>query len=172
MQADTDGTGVVGKTTTAGATSLQSQLDTQALDAEIAAQDHNNNPTEKQKETGIYNKARISLQGYNITLETLKGQQRSGTDSNGKAWSITMNNHYGELDGTTGYDGDAIDVFVGPNPKQGQIFVVDQVTPEGTFDESKVMLGFDSAEEARTAYMSNYEAGWQGFGSITPATIS
>lgn len=31
------------------------------------------------------------------------------------------------------------------------------------------MLGFDTAEEAKAAYMSNYEAGWQGFGNITPA---
>lgn len=166
---------VTGGTTTTGIDSgiteqlTQAELDTQELDAYIAEQAHNTNPTEKQKETGIYDKARISLQGHNITIETLKGTQRSGVDSNGKAWSITMNNHYGELDGTTGYDGDAIDVFVGPNPKGGQIFVIDQLTSEGTFDESKVMLGFDSAEEAKAAYMSNYEAGWKGFGSITPA---
>lgn len=165
-------TGIESEKTAAGTTEgklTQAELDTQTIDAEIAAQEHNNNPTEKQKETGIYNKARISLQGHNITLETLKGQQRSGTDSNGKAWSITMNNHYGELDGTTGYDGDAIDVFVGPNPKSGQIFVIDQISNDGTFDESKVMLGFDTAEEAKAAYMSNYEEGWQGFGNITPA---
>ena len=31
------------------------------------------------------------------------------------------------------------------------------------------MLGFDTAEQAKDAYMSNYEEGWQGFGSITPA---
>ncbi|MFW9597313.1 MAG: hypothetical protein ACMV0Y_05120, partial [Paludibacter sp.] len=147
----------------------QAELDTQELDAYIASQSHNNKPTQKQKETGDYDKARINLQGYNITLETLKGEQRSGTDSNGKEWAITMNNHYGELDSTTGYDGDAIDVFVGPNPKEGQIFVIDQISTDGSFDESKVMLGFDSAEEARAAYMSNYEEGWQGFGSITPA---
>ena len=89
------------------------------VDAEIASQTHNNNPTEKQKESGVYDKARINLQGYNITLETLKGQQRTGIDPNGKPWSITMNNHYGELDGTIGYDGDPIDLFVGPNPKKG-----------------------------------------------------
>ena len=73
-----------------------------------------------------------------------------------------MNNHYGELDGTIGYDGDPIDLFVGPNPKKGKIFVVDQVSQDGSFDESKVMLGFDSSQEAQDAYMSNFEEGWQG----------
>lgn len=144
------------------------QQDTEELDRQIADQGHNDNPTEKQKQTGVYDKARVNLQGYNITIETRKGQQRSGVDATGKAWSVTMNNHYGELDGTKGYDGDPIDVFIGPNPKAGQIFVIDQVQ-DGKFDESKVMLGFDSAEQAKEAYMSNFEEGWQGFGSITPA---
>jgi hypothetical protein len=148
----------------------QAVIDTQELDTNIAAQSHNNTPSAKQKETAIYDKARVNLQGYNITLETLKGQERSGVDSNGKAWSITMNNHYGELDGTTGYDGDPIDVFIGTNPKEGEIFVIDQVSNDGSFDESKVMLGFDTPEQAKEAYMSNYQAGWQGFSNITPVT--
>lgn len=150
---------------------LQEEINTEVeespIDQQINSQSHNDNPTEKQKESGNYDKARVNIQGYNITIETRKGQQRSGVDATGKKWSITMNNHYGELDGTKGYDGDPIDVFIGPNP-EGQIFVVDQVL-DGKFDESKVMLGFDSAEQAKEAYMSNFEEGWQGFGSITPA---
>jgi len=147
----------------------QSESDTQELDSYIAEQEHNTNPTEKQKETGIYPKARVSLQGHNITIETLKGTNRTGIDEGGQKWSVTMQNHYGELDGTIGYDNDPIDVFIGTNPKQGQIFVVDQLKPDGSFDESKVMLGFDSVEQAKAAYMSNYSEGWSGFGSITPA---
>lgn len=148
---------------------IEPSTDSDRLDAYISSQEHNNNPTEKQKETGVYDKARINLQHHNITLETLKGQQRSGVDTNGKEWSVTMNNHYGELDGTIGYDGDPIDVFVGPDPNQGEIFVIDQVSKDGSFDESKVMLGFDSAEQAKEAYLSNFEKGWTGFGSITLA---
>lgn len=34
------------------------------------------------------------------------------------------------------------------------MFVVDQYNPDGTFDEHKVMLGFNSMEEARSAYLS------------------
>jgi len=145
------------------------QQDTKELDDYISEQEHNTNPTEKQKETGIYAKARVNLQHHNITIETLKGTERTGEDEGGQKWSVTMQNHYGELDGTIGYDNDPIDVFIGPNPKQGQIFVIDQISPDGSFDESKVMLGFDSAEEAKAAYMSNYSEGWDGFKSITPA---
>jgi len=148
---------------------LIAEHDTAELDNYIAEQDHNTNPTEKQKETGIYPKARVNLQHHNITIETLKGTERSGIDEGGQKWSVTMQNHYGELDGTIGYDNDPIDVFIGNNPKQGQIFVVDQISPDGSFDESKVMLGFDSVEEAKAAYMSNYSEGWDGFKSITPA---
>jgi N12 class adenine-specific DNA methylase len=139
------------------------------LDEQINAQNPNLNPTERQKETGIYDKARVNVQGYNVTIETPKGAERSGTDDNGKKWSVTMNNHYGELDGTVGYDGDPIDVFIGENPN-GNIFVIDQNRPgTSNFDESKVMLGFDTAEQAKQAYLSNFEEGWTGFRSIAPA---
>jgi hypothetical protein len=157
----------------------KAEQDTADLDKYVEVQQPNLNPTASQKESGNYAKARVNLQGYNITIENPKGSTRSGVDPDGKKWSITMNNHYGELDGTKGYDGDPIDVFIGPNPKEGGIWVVDQTSPltplleergnAPKFDESKVMLGFDSAEEAKVAYLSNYEPGWDGFGAITPA---
>ncbi|MDR0429322.1 MAG: hypothetical protein LBH58_02445, partial [Tannerellaceae bacterium] len=83
-----------------------------------------------------------------------------------------MQNHYGYFKRTEGKDGDQIDVFVGLNPESDKIFVVDQVEP-GTsdFDESKVMLGFNTIDEAREAYMSNYEEGWQGLSAITETNV-
>ncbi len=38
---------------------------------------------------------------------------------------------------------------------------------DGSFDEHKVMYGFDTEQEARDAYLSNYEEGWTGLGTIT-----
>ena len=38
---------------------------------------------------------------------------------------------------------------------------------DGSFDEHKVMYGFDTEQEARDAYLSNYEEGWTGLGDIT-----
>lgn len=119
------------------------------------------NPTEAQKEAGNFKKGHITLDGYDITLENPKGGTRSGTDKNGKKWSITMNNDYGYIRGTEAVDGDHIDIFLSENPTEGHVFVVDQRNEDGSFDESKVMYGFNSLEEARKAYLSNYEKGWE-----------
>ena len=48
--------------------------------------------------------------------------------------------------------------------------MLDQVNSDGSFDEHKVMYGFNSAEEARDAYLANYSPGWQGLGTITEVT--
>ncbi len=125
------------------------------------------NPTEAQKEAGNYKKGHIKLDGYDITIENPKGSERSGVDENGNPWSITMNNTYGYIRRTEGVDGDHIDVFLSDDPDSGSVFVIDQVKPDGSFDEHKVMYGFNTAEEAREAYLSNYSEGWQGLGTIT-----
>ena len=125
------------------------------------------NPTEAQKEAGNYKKGHVRIDGYDITIEQPKGSVRRGTDANGKQWEQTMNNTYGYIRGTEGVDGDHIDIFLSDNPTEGNVYVVDQVNPDGSFDEHKVMYGFNSAEEARNAYLSNYEEGWQGLGNIT-----
>lgn len=131
----------------------------------------NANPTEAQKEAGNYQKGHIQLDGFNITIETAKGTVRRGTDQDGKAWETEMHNNYGYIRMTEGVDGDHVDVFLSDNPEQGNIFVVDQVDPKtGKFDEHKVMYGFGSVEEAKAAYLSNYEEGWQGLGNITEVT--
>ena len=61
-----------------------------------------------------------------------------------------MHNDYGYFTKTLGKDGDAIDVFIGPNPEKGEIFPIDQFI-NGEFDETKDMFGFDSEEEAKKA---------------------
>lgn len=119
------------------------------------------NPTEAQKEAGNYKKGHVRIDGYEITIENPKGGVRSGTDRSGKKWSITMNNDYGYIRGTEAVDGDHIDVFLSDTPDSGHVFVVDQTNEDGSFDESKVMYGFNSLEEARAAYLSNYEKGWE-----------
>lgn len=123
------------------------------------------NPTDAQKEAGNYRKGHIKVDGFNITIENPRGSERSGVDADGNTWSVTMNNTYGYIRGTEGVDGDHIDVFLG-NSGNG-VYVVDQMKEDGSFDEHKVMYGFDSLDEAREAYLSNYSPGWKGLGSIT-----
>lgn len=124
----------------------------------------NQNPTEKQKEAGNYKKGHVQIGAFDVTIENPKGSVRSGVDAKGNKWEIEMHNTYGYIRGTEGVDGDHIDVFLADDIDSWngrKVFVVDQYNEDGTFDEHKVMLGFNDAEEARAAYLSNYEKGWQ-----------
>lgn len=137
-------------------TSLQSEVTR-------AEQQTNAEPTEGQKEAGNYKKGRVKVGPFDVVIEQPRGSVRSGVDANGKAWETTMQNTYGYFGGTKGVDGDAIDVFLGNDLDEWNgttVFVVDQYNPDGSFDEHKVMLGFNSQEEAEAAYFANYEADW------------
>ena len=120
-------------------------------------------PTEAQKEAGNYKKGHVRIGQFDITVENPKGSVRRGTDASGKEWEQTMQNTYGYIRGTEGVDGDHIDVFL-TNDIDGwsgrRVYVVDQYNEDGTFDEHKVMLGFNDEAEAQDAYLSNYEKGW------------
>ena len=135
-----------------------------------AEQEVNTEPTEAQKEAGNYKKGHIKLDGFDITIEQPKGSVRRGRDASGKQWEQKMQNTYGYIRGTEGVDGDHIDVFLSDDPSQGDVFVVDQVNKDGSFDEHKVMYGFPYIESARKAYLSNYGDDWQGLGAITPVS--
>lgn len=129
---------------------------------ESARKEVDQNPTESQKEAGNYKKGHVKVDGLDITIENPKGSVRSGKDADGKEWSVTMNNDYGYIRGTEGVDGDHIDVFLSDNPEQGNVYVIDQVNQKtGEYDESKVMYGFNSLEEAKDAYLANFEEGWK-----------
>ena len=121
-------------------------------------------PTEAQKEAGNYKKGHVRIGQFDITVENPKGSVRRGTDASGKAWEQTMRNTYGYIRGTEGVDGDHIDVFL-TNDIDGwngrRVYIVDQYNEDGTFDEHKVMLGFNDEAEAQDAYLSNYEKGWE-----------
>ena len=131
-------------------------------------------PTEAQKKSGNYKKGHVKFGGYDYTIENPKGSYRSGVDENGKEWKQKMNDTYGYIRGKFGKDGDHLDMFINDNADldnwNGDVFVVDQVNPDGKFDEHKVMYGYDSLEEAKKAYLSNYEKGWTGLGNITPVS--
>lgn len=121
------------------------------------------NPTEAQKEAGNYKKGHIKIDGYDVTIENPKGSVRSGVDRNGQEWSVTMNNTYGYIRGTEGVDGDHIDVYLSDDIENWdgkRVFVIDVYNEDGTFDEHKVMLGFNNAADAFTNYVRNYSPGF------------
>ena len=122
------------------------------------------NPTEPQKEAGNYKKGHVKVGSFDITIEQPKGSIRSGVDANGNKWETEMQNTYGYIRDTKGVDGDHIDVFLADNIDGWdgtQVFVIDQYNEDGTFDEHKVMLGFNDETDAFNAYLSNYEKGWE-----------
>lgn len=119
---------------------------------------------------GNYAKPADVVNGIPIRYENPAGSTRSGTDPGGKPWSVTMKYDYGHDDRVVGADGDKLDIKVGRNPSSPKIFVVDQVNPDGSFDEHKVVLGANSEEDARQTYLADYEPGWQGLGAITEIT--
>lgn len=138
-------------------TSLQSTI-------EEAEAETDTNPTDGQKEAGNYKKGHVKVAGFNISIEQPRGSVRSGTDANGKKWSVTMNNTYGYMTDNVGVDGDHLDVFFSNDIDswdQQNVYVVDQYKLDGTFDEHKVMLGFNDRYEATDAYFSNYDSSWR-----------
>jgi site-specific DNA-cytosine methylase len=132
------------------------------------------NPSDAQKENGNYKKGHIKFGGYDYTIENPKGSTRSGKDANGKEWEVTMHDTYGYIRGKFGKDGDHLDMFINDKADldnwNGDVFVIDQVNPDGSFDEHKVMYGYDSMDDAEKAYLANYSKGWKGLGNITGAS--
>ena len=149
----------------------------QPLSAKIktASADVNTEPTEAQKEAGNYKKGHVQVGTFDITIEQPQGSVRKGTDANGKQWKSKMHNTYGYFRGTEGVDGDHIDVFLS-NDIDGwngrKVYVVDQYNPDGTFDEHKVMLGFNDMDEAKSDYLANYEKGWEDGRRIVVSTTN
>lgn len=158
--------GTTATTTTVDA-AIQQRIDEAANQAATSPTNDLPQPTEGQKKAGNYKKGNVKVLGLDISVENPRGSERSGTDASGKAWKVGMAHHYGYVKGSKGNDKDQVDVFIGPNPKSNKVFVVDQINPDGSFDEHKAMLGFDTIEEARAGYMANYSADWQGLGAIS-----
>lgn len=140
-------------------TSLADRVDAAAACADPGASD-------AQKKAGNYQCGHVTLQGLDITIETAKGQKRK------PEWK-PLSNHYGYIKRTRSEaDGDHVDVFLGDCPQSEIVFIVDQVNQRGVFDEHKCMIGFTCAAEAKAAYLSNYDAGWTGFGGMKSLTMA
>lgn len=122
--------------------------------------------------TGWKLQGRDKINGMDISIENKKGSVRSGTDSNGKKWKTKMNHHYGYIRGSVGVDKDHVDCFIGDNKESKKIFIIHQVDPHNDhkYDEDKVMIGFDSGEDAKKAYQSNYDRN-DYFGSMTSMDV-
>jgi Inorganic Pyrophosphatase len=105
----------------------------------------------------------IIFAGLNVAIENPVGSVRSGP-----GWSVTMKHPYGYIVGSQGVDGDAVDVFIGPDGASQRVFVVHTA---GDDAEDKVMLGFNSAAKAKEAFLANYSSE-KFFDSMTELSLT
>ncbi|NUS37792.1 MAG: PLxRFG domain-containing protein, partial [Lysobacter sp.] len=103
--------------------------------------------------------------GLDISIENPAGSKRR------EEWPA-LAHHYGYIKGTIGKDKDHVDVFLTEHAADTQrpVFVIDQRTQDGRFDEHKVVLGASNMAAARKAYLANYSKGWKGVGRVTQMT--
>lgn len=156
------------KRTTTAARQVREELDRRfpqwdipaRSDVAEAAADVAPAPTDAQKDAGNYKKGHVSIQGLPVTIETVKGSIRSGTDKNGNAWQVEMPAHYGYIKRSKGADDEHVDVYIGDNPSAKNVYVIDQIDPDAQeFDEHKAMIGFSSFDEAEAAYNAAFNDG-------------
>lgn len=123
------------------------------------------------KESGQYAKGRVRIQGLDISIENPKGSTRSGVSPDGEVWEQELHAHYGYIHhAKPGADYDPVDIFIGPDPENEMVYVVDQLDKDGGFDEHKVLLGWGSERAARAGYAANYAPGWR-VGPMTAMTV-
>lgn len=147
---------------------IRSPIDAAAHEAATSPLNDKPDPTDGQKSAGNYAKGHIRLHGMDITIENPKGSVRSGTSPDGTAWQNVMAHHYGDIRGSKGADGDAIDVFITDDAESATVaWVIDQKNSDGSFDEHKAVIGAATEADAREAYLANYDEGWDGLGAIT-----
>jgi hypothetical protein len=120
-------------------------------------------PTPEQATAGNYKMAHVIVGGLHLTIETPKDRMRCGVGPDGTSWSVRMPASYGYVKGTEGSDGDAVDVYVGPEAHRADklsVWIVDQIdADELTFDEHKAMLGFLEPHHARETYFGAFSDG-------------
>lgn len=109
------------------------------------------------------------FQGIPLAIENKKGETRSGVDSEGHKWHAKMPVPYGFIIGTEAKDGDEVDIFLGSNKDAPEAYVIHQHHADGKgFDEDKVMLGFNSKEEAVQTYLKQKPEKFLGSVSTVP----
>lgn len=96
-----------------------------------------------------------------IVIEWPKGSVRVGEDEKGNKWKRKMEADYGYIPDTVAAgDKEGLDVYIGPDEESDNVYVVEQLTEDGEFDEYKVLLGFSDLETAYETYLKHYPDDW------------
>lgn len=98
------------------------------------------------------------VRGITCKIEWPKGSMREYRDKKDPtkiSHRKKMEADYGYIPGTKDNDGEQLDVYVGPDLKSDTVYMIRQLKDDGSFDEHKVMLGYDSWEAAKKAYLAH-----------------
>ena len=102
---------------------------------------------------------RMKFRGMDISIETDKGEVRHWHDPHsGESGETKMRYPYGYLRRTHGMDNDHLDCFVGPEEDAEEVYIIHQrKKPDFKhWDEDKCLLGFESAKQAKAAYLMHF----------------
>lgn len=104
--------------------------------------------------------ARTQRIGLKIVVENPAGSVRTWTDADGTTGETVMKWPYGCIEDVRGADREDLDVYLGPLDEPEWVFIVHQQKKSAdfaTYDEDKVMLGWATADEAKAAYLEQYD---------------
>lgn len=95
---------------------------------------------------------RKTYQGIEVVIDRPKGFVQTGKNEKGEEWSREYKCDYGFIKRTTGGDGEELDVFLGDVVDAHEVYWARQVKFDGSFDEYKIFLGFESRKAAKACY--------------------
>lgn len=113
--------------------------------------------------------SKTDYQGLSITIEVPAGGLRTGKGKDGVEWERKVKDNYGYILNTNSPDGEHLDCWLKKSPKKNaMIYVIHQMTVDGKkYDEDKVMLGYNSKDEAIEAYKYNCVEPSKQFGGVS-----
>lgn len=124
-------------------------------------------------------KEKLILHGIPLALEWRKGEVRKYFNHNPLKKKSTgtidynkkMKADYGYVRGIIDADGEELDVYLGPNRESEKVFVLEKLrNTDNSFDENKIMLGYDSMAEAKKSYLQHQ--GKDEMGKVRELTLA
>lgn len=97
----------------------------------------------------------VQWAGIPIVIDRPKGYVQRGTAPDGSLWERTYLCDYGYIPGTSGGDGEGLDVYLGELTESPLAHWILQVDDDGAFDEYKLVLGAASLEDAVGIYLAH-----------------
>ena len=114
-------------------------------------------------------KKKIEYQGIELHLDRPKGFLRKGAPDpqTGKSKSFKYKQDYGFVPGVNDFDGEELDVFVGPHKEAPHVYIAEKYMrgPNGqktTFDEHKCFLGFKDEKDVVKSFGYHIHPGCLG----------